>query len=219
MTDSTLPVAIGSDDDRSPLIIALGSLNSAKRRSVEMALTQLFPSRPFTIHPYDVPSTVRPQPLSALETLTGAHARALSAQRLHLTLHPPPSSPVPHYSIGIEGGIESIHPTLHLEAGYVVVLDPHGQRGVGTSGRYEVSAAIMRHLEGGRELGDVIDELVHEKEVRQSGGMMGLITRNQLPRDVAYSHGVMFAFAPFVSSPLFWDAQPSPLLPPTFTTG
>ena len=215
MTESTLPLSTGSDNDQSPLVIALGSLNAAKRRSVEIALSQLFPSRPYTIHTYDAPSTVRPQPLSALETLTGAYARAVACQALHLSLHP--SSP-PDFSIGIEGGVETIHPTLHLEAGYVVVLDPHGRRGVGTSGRYEVSAGMMQHLQGGRELGDVIDDLVHEKEVRQTGGMMGLITRNQLPRDKAYSHGVIFAFAPFVSSPMFWDEPHPPLLPPASTT-
>ena len=210
MTDSsTTPGIAPLPDDTLPLIVALGTKNAAKRRSVELALTQLFPCRSLTLHLYDVPSTVRPQPISALETLTGANARALSAQSAHLSAH----SSLPDYAVGIEGGIESIHPSLHLEAGYVVVYDRAGRRGVGTSARYEVSEAMMARLRSGRELGDVIDELVNEKQVRETGGMMGLISRNQLPRDKAYAHGVMFAFAPFVSAPAFWDDAPAPLLP------
>ena len=62
----------------------------------------------------------------------------------------------------------------------------------------------VSQLKDGCELGDLIDSMTGCVEVRQSAGMMGIITNGVLPRDLCYSHGVIFAFAPFVSDQRFW---------------
>ena len=67
---------------------------------------------------------------------------------------------------------------------------------------------MMARLAGGRELGDVIDELSGSTDVRQREGMMGVITNSVLPRAECYAHGVIFALAPFVSSSVYWDTPP-----------
>ena len=50
---------------------------------------------------------------------------------------------------------------------------------------------MMARLANGRELGDVIDELSGQTDVRQKEGMMGVITNSVLPRAECYAHGVI----------------------------
>lgn len=35
--------------------------------------------------------------------------------------------------------------------------------------------------------------------------LKGILTRGHVPRDVAYSHGILFAFARFLSEPTYWQ--------------
>lgn len=97
----------------------------------------------------------------------------------------------------------------HLECGYIVCRHSSGRLGVGRSAAYEVSGAMMARLAGGRELGDVIDELSGGTDVRQREGMMGVITNSVLPRAECYVHGVVFALSPFVSDAVYWDPLPA----------
>jgi len=150
-----------------------------------------------------VPSGVLPQPLTVDDTLTGATNRSLAAQRAFHTLH----AALPDFAIGLEGGIERVAHT-YLECGYIVCRGSGGRVGVGRSASYEVSGAMMARLADGRELGDVIDELSGETDVRQKEGMMGVITGSVLPRAECYVHGVIFALAPFVSDAVYWDPLP-----------
>ena len=167
------------------------------------AFAAVFPGRPLSIDCLDVPSGVLPQPLTATDTLTGATNRSLAAQRAFHTLH----ATVPDFAIGLEGGIEQVG-TTYFECGYVVCRHSSGRLGVGRSAAYEVSGAMLARLAGGRELGDVIDELSGETGVRQREGMMGVITNSALPRAECYAHAVTFALAPFVSAAVYWDPLP-----------
>ena len=76
--------------------------------------------------------------------------------------------------------------------------------GTGTSARFEVRGEVLRRLLAGEEMCDVVDELSGETDVRSHGGMMGAVTNGLLPRDECYRHGLLFAFAPFVSPPQYW---------------
>ena len=232
--------------DTSPVTVAIGTKNAAKRKAVELvsriahpchpqprpsirhsplthspltsslmslfsacpqAFASVFPRRPLTTECFDVPSGVLPQPLTAPDTLTGATNRSLAAQRAYHTLH----TTLPDFALGLEGGIETIPPphNTHLECGYIVCRHSSGRQGVGRSASYQVSGAMMDRLGGGRELGDVIDELSGAVDVRQSEGMMGIITNSALPRAECYAHGVIFALAPFVSAAVYWDPLPA----------
>jgi hypothetical protein len=52
-----------------------------------------------------------------------------------------------------------------------------GRTGVGTSARYELSRAIMERVEAGEELGDVMDAITGQRDVRSQGGAMGTHAR------------------------------------------
>ena len=64
---------------------------------------------------------------------------------------------------------------------------------------------IIAELKAGKELAEVVDAITGKSDVRSGWGMMGCITNGQLPRAESYSHGVIFAFAPFVSDAAWWQ--------------
>ncbi|KAI8926843.1 hypothetical protein BC831DRAFT_454585 [Entophlyctis helioformis] len=196
------------------LRVAVGTTNPAKLRAVEAACTQIFLSplpspvpaaaataaatgvyQSIEVVGISVPSGVRDQPLSDAETQTGALTRARAVLA---------ADPTAHYGVGVEGGAQE---TLGrwFESGWICVVDRSGRVGLGTSGRYELSAGIMKRLLAGEELAQVIDDLSGLSDVRSTQGAMGLVTNGLVPRDTAYVHGVLFAFAPFVSSPALWQ--------------
>jgi non-canonical (house-cleaning) NTP pyrophosphatase len=73
-----------------------------------------------------------------------------------------------------------------------------GKMGYGSSARYELSDKIMKGiLEEGLELSEMIDSLSGQIDVRSKAGAMGILTQGVLNRDYCYSHGVVFAFAPW----------------------
>lgn len=152
-----------------------------------------------------VNSGIAPQPLSADETLKGAINRAKACRERFAQTQTAPL--MPDFAIGLEGGIEQVSDTF-FESGFIYIIGKDGRVGVGTSARYEISATMMSHLGDGAELGDVIDRLASNQDVlpiRATQGMMGIITNGLLPRDLAYSHGVIFALARWVSNPHYWD--------------
>jgi inosine/xanthosine triphosphatase len=62
----------------------------------------------------------------------------------------------------------------------------------------------MAMIYGGQELGDVIDIIMEDTNLKSSLGAMGLVTNGLVPRDAAYIHGILFAFGPFVSPQKLW---------------
>lgn len=66
--------------------------------------------------------------------------------------------------------------------------------------------SIARELLTGRtELCEIVDRLSGLTGVRSKQGFMGVVTNNLLPRAECYEQGVIFAFAPFISSPVYWS--------------
>ncbi len=73
--------------------------------------------------------------------------------------------------------------------------------------KVQKDAVKLSPLLAGKELAEVIDELTGRSDIRNQEGAMGLLTNGHLPRDVACSHGLFFAFGPFVSERVFWELR------------
>ena len=173
-------------------IIAVGSKNAAKIKAAKIVVNKLFPKA--RIISFDVSSDVSSQPLTDDETIKGAINRAKKAFRLSSA----------DFAIGMEGGLHKIG-NHWFECGWIAVIDKNGKIGLGSSGRYHLSNKLAKKVLAGKELGQIIDEMTGRKNVRSLEGAMGLFTNNHLPRYKAYSHGILFAFGPFISDPKFWD--------------
>jgi len=186
--------------------IGVGTQNAAKLKAVAHVAALLFGAGGFELHPSTCASGVPEQPMSAAHCMAGATARARASRVAGGADH--------EYGVGLEGGLEKIEggggdggaADTWLESGWMVV-ERRGaaQRGIGTSARFEVRGEVLRRLLAGEEMCDVVDELSGDTDVRSKGGMMGTITNGALPRDECYRHGLLFAFAPFVSPPQYWE--------------
>lgn len=175
------------------MIIMVGSKNPAKLKAARIAIRKLFPGA--RIVGVEVSSGVNAQPMSDAESIKGAinrAKRALSEVRGAT------------YGVGMEGGIQQIGKKF-FECGWIAVVDKNGKVGLGSSARFELSVKIAKKLGKGFELNDAMRELTGEEKQGNKEGMMGLITKGKLPRATAYSHGILFAFGPFVSHKKFWE--------------
>jgi len=174
------------------MLIAVGSKNPAKIKAAKIVVKKLFPGA--KVLAVDAPSKVSSQPKSDEEAIKGATNRAKYAK----------IQTNADYAIGMEGGVHKIGKKW-FECGWIAIIDKNGKWGIGSSGRYEVSKKLAEKIYSGKELGEVIDEITGRENVRNFEGAMGLITNGHLPRSKAYSHGILFAFAPFISDKKFWD--------------
>ena len=172
--------------------IVVGSTNEAKIRAAELAIDKLFPGTKVT--GVEVDSGVDNQPKSAEISLKGAINRAQNALKKTKA----------DYAIGMEGGMHKVGERW-FESGWIAVVDRKGNLGLGTSAHWQVSDKISKQLLAGKELRDVVIGLSGNPNIYQEEGVMGLISNKHLPRDLAYSHGIIFAFGPFISDPIFWD--------------
>lgn len=174
------------------MIIAIGSLNPAKLKSARIVVKKLFPKA--KIVSVDVKSGVSSQPQSDEESIRGAITRAKNALK----------KTGADFGIGMEGGMHKIGKSW-FESGWIAVVDKNGKIGLGSSARWQVSQKISTALLKGQELAAVINDLTSREDVHIKEGVMGLITNGHLPRHISYSHGILFAFAPFISDKKFWE--------------
>lgn len=178
------------------MIVNVGSKNKAKLSAVEQALRVLFPNSSPVVKGFSVASGVPDQPMTDEQAMLGAKNRAAAALRAG-------GDDLADFGVGLEGGVQQINGQW-FESGWIAVMDKHGHLGVGTSARYELSAKIMDRIFKGQELGDVIDDLSGQSDVRSNAGAMGILTNGILNRDICYMHGLYFAFAPFISHEKYW---------------
>ena len=177
---------------------AVGTANKAKIGCVEETVSRIWPKSQHTVLPTQIVSAVAAQPMSALESEEGAKHRAEEALRLN---------PDADFGVGLEGGVEKIGDKWY-ECGWMVVIEKKtGRLGVGSSARFEMSSKIMKGIiEEKKELAQIMDELTGETDVRSGLGAMGILTGGHLGRLEAYSHGLIFALAPFLSDKdKYWD--------------
>ncbi|KAJ3226856.1 hypothetical protein HK099_003968 [Clydaea vesicula] len=180
--------------EKKHLLVVLGSTNPSKILSVKNSLEKIMKNYSLEVIGVKAPSGVRDQPMSDEETLKGAENRAKSVLAQY---------PHADFAMGIEGGISKIG-DVFLENGFVVVLSKNGEKGIGTSGSYQLSSKILNKINEGTELGDIVDELSGEESVKTKQGAMGLLTKNLITRDKAYETGIIFAFSKFYSDSVYW---------------
>eukprot|EP01122_Echinamoeba_exundans_P005452 TRINITY_DN15607_c0_g1_i1.p1 TRINITY_DN15607_c0_g1~~TRINITY_DN15607_c0_g1_i1.p1 ORF type:complete len:194 (-),score=35.41 TRINITY_DN15607_c0_g1_i1:23-574(-) len=181
--------------DQTTLIVAIGTENKAKVSALKLSLQRVFPGRNFEVRTASVASGVSNQPMSDEESILGATNRAKAALAQHADAT---------FGVGMEGGLHKISDRWY-ECGWIAVVDRAGKVGLGSSARFECSKKIVDEILKGKELADVIDELTGLQDVRSSQGAMGIVTNGVLQRDECYTHGVIFAFAPFVSDKKYWE--------------
>ncbi|HYE14596.1 MAG TPA: inosine/xanthosine triphosphatase [Pyrinomonadaceae bacterium] len=188
------------------MIIALGSARAAKIMAVRAACARVSEVDArwgrAEIIARAVESGVPRMPLNDTQLMRGAVGRAeavreaLAAEGKRADLY-----------VGLEGGFHSVtfagarHTFLQ---GWAYVRDGGGRGHFGAAPAVTVPAEIAARVERtGRELGEVMDEVAGEHDVRSRQGAWGVLSRGLLTRAMSFETALVAAFAPFYNEEIY----------------
>lgn len=156
------------DISNAATVVAVGSKNKVKIKPVKEV---------FEIHFKDVEvvgvaveSGVPEQPVGDDIIFKGAYNRAKAAIL---------EIPEAHYGVGIEGGIHK-YDYGWLEYTLVVIVNRKGEIGIGSSGGLQLPIKILTEIESGKNLEEAADMIFGTKQVGESIGLFGLLTKKSL---------------------------------------
>ena len=187
------------------LKIAVGSTRAAKLLAVRAACARVATVDAGWGHAEIVAREVEtggpPMPLTDAQLMRGARSRAVAVRAL---LRGEGESA--HLYVGLEGGFH----TVTLDGARHTFLQGWAYATDGTRGHFGISPAISVPPEvvrlvvvGRRELGEVIDEIAGQRDVRSKQGAWGVISKELLTRADSFESALVAAFAPFYNVELF----------------
>ncbi len=174
-------------------LIVIASTNPVKLNAVKNAFQQLIPETHFEWHPLDVLSGISNQPMTDVETRSGAYNRVKAARDL---------SPDADFWVGIEGGV-GFDESGEMMAFAWVVIDNGHVLGKARSGSFYLPPQITALVKKGKELGDADDIVFSQQNSKQKNGAIGLLTNNLIDRCSLYEQAVILAFVPFYNIQLY----------------
>jgi inosine/xanthosine triphosphatase len=178
--------------------VLVGSRNPVKLAATKEAFSNYFDA--VEVAGIDVKSSVSHQPVGE-ETFTGARNRAFEVQRINTE-----RNLEAQFFVGIEGGITKLF-TRWFAFGVLCIVDDRGREGYGTTPFFELPQGVIEKLLKGAELGDVMDALTGEKNMKQKQGAVGYFTKGVVDRKRYYVAGLTVALIPFLNTDLFWVKQ------------
>lgn len=187
------------------MIVALGSARAAKIMAVRAACARIAAADSRWARAEVVARAVETSaprmPLTDMQLMRGARERA-DAVRALLAGEGHPAD----FYVGLEGGFNSItfegrrHTFLQ---GWAYASD--GARGsFGTAPAVAVPVEIVNRVERtGRELGEVMDEVVGGHDLRSRQGAWGVLSRGLLTRAMSFETALVAALAPFYNEEMY----------------
>lgn len=172
--------------------VAVGSKNPVKIQAVKLAFTRVFPNIIWNIIGVNVDSRVSNQPMSDLESIKGATNRAKNSLKKVSA----------DFGVGLEGGVQKIGAEW-FDCGWIVIIDKKGRKGIGSSIRMHTPDKMINMVKVGKELGEVIDILFKQTNLKQKQGHFGIMTKNAITREQGYKDGVISALVRFINPDLF----------------
>ena len=166
--------------------IIAASQNPAKIKAIDSAFKEVFPEDRFLLQGVSVNSGVDDQPLSDQETRRGAYNRINQAKKLH---------PNANFYVGIEAGIER-----NFTFAWVIIKDGNEKYGESRSAGLMLPKIVLKGIEQGKELGEVMDEVFNTSNVKEKEGATGLLTNQCLSRSAIYHQSLILALVPFLNS-------------------
>ncbi|MDF3126737.1 inosine/xanthosine triphosphatase [Rheinheimera sp. 1928-s] len=168
------------------LMIQVASANPAKIKAVASAFAELFPDETLDVQGVAVPSGVAAQPMSSDETLLGAMNRVAELASFSAD-----------FRVAIEAGLDGDFTFAWM------VIEHQGKIGKARSASLMLPPAALAQLKAGKELGDVMDTMFEQNNIKQKGGAIALLTHNKLSRSSVYHQALILAMIPFLNPDLF----------------
>lgn len=170
--------------------VIVASANPAKIRAVSAAFAQIFAGSVIEYHGQACESGVAAQPMSSDETLCGALNR-LQAVAVAATV------PGADYYVALEAGLDG-------DSSFAWVAITHqGKLSKSRSASVPLPPAALMALQQGEELGDVMDRMFAQQNVKQQGGAIAMLTKHLLTRASVYQQAIILAMIPFIQPELF----------------
>jgi inosine/xanthosine triphosphatase len=187
------------------LKVALGSTRAAKVEAVRASLKQIAGIdsawRDAEVLALSVEVNVPAMPLTDEELMLGAKLRAAAVRQALLN-----QTQDADFFIGLEGGFHTTEfqsKSLTFLRGWAYVTD-------GRSASFGASPSIIVPdklvglvIEGQRELGEVIDQVAGERDVRSRQGAWGVLSGDLFTRSMSFETALIAAFAPFYNAKLY----------------
>jgi inosine/xanthosine triphosphatase len=172
--------------------VIIASESPVKISAVKAGFRKMFPESEIYFDSFSVPSGVSDQPLSDLETYTGARNRSEYAYA---------SSPDADYWVGIEGGLDEF--LFELEAFAWVFIKSKEKEGKARTATFFLPERISKLIRQGKELGEADDIVFGMSDSKKKNGAVGILTRDVSNRTDYYSEAVILALIPFINETLY----------------
>ncbi|MBV4368974.1 inosine/xanthosine triphosphatase [Erwinia phyllosphaerae] len=162
--------------------VIAATINPAKIKAISLAFSDIFGEGSCHIEGVEVDSGVALQPLTDAETRTGARQRVANARQLR---------PQADFWVAIEAGIEQ------KDAFAWMVIESPQLRGESRSASFTLPPVVLKGIESGQELGEVMANLTGIENIKHKGGAIGAFTAGQLTRTSVYHQALILALCPF----------------------
>ncbi|MFC1780143.1 inosine/xanthosine triphosphatase [Patescibacteria group bacterium] len=172
--------------------LVITSKNPVKIEATLRGFRKVFPNEDFEVETVSVDSGVSVQPMTDKETYDGALNRVINAEKKYKK---------DYFFVGLEGGIDVINGGVFM-FGWVVVKS-NERIGKGRTTSTELPKKVYKQLMRGKELGDVMDELFHRRNLKQKEGALGVVTRGAIKRVDIFTDAVVTALVPFINRKLY----------------
>ncbi|WP_318466886.1 inosine/xanthosine triphosphatase [Photobacterium leiognathi] len=168
--------------------VMVASTNPAKIAAVRDAFTLVFPEQAFTVEGIAALSGVRDQPLTCDETLLGAKNRVCHCRE---------QCPNADFIVGLEAGIDEKFTFAWM------VIEHQGKMSESRSASLPLPPLALEKIHQGMELGDIMDEMFNQQNVKKKGGAIAMLTNHLLTRSSVYQQALILALIPLIKPELF----------------
>ena len=172
------------------LTLVICSENPVKILAAKEAFSSYFENLSFKSINLDDYDTVSKQPMTTKETLESAVNRVEIARKLEKS----------SFYVSMEGGMGKDEYGAFL-TWYVCVSNDSGKRSVAGGGRMPLPEAIYDELSYNKniELGNIMDRIADEENIKQKGGSTAIFTGNRIQRKDVFKREIIIALVPFTS--------------------
>ena len=189
------------------MIVALGSTRNAKITALRDSISQISAIdknwQNAKIIAKDVVINIPAMPMTDKELMLGAKARAEAIAKLCNE-----QSQTANFYVGLEGGFHSVYlddKSYTFLRGWAYVTDTK-QSSYGASPSIIVPDKIVDQVvREERELGEIIDEIAGQVDVRSHQGTWGILSLDLFTRSMSFEVALIAAFAPFYNKKLFTE--------------
>jgi inosine/xanthosine triphosphatase len=180
-------------------LVAVGTRNPVKVAAVSNVLKKIFRTE-FNVVSVEVDSGVPKQPVGLSQTVQGAVNRAKQARK---------AAKDAAYGVGIEAGLAQVPRTItgYFDIQFAAVVDDMNKVTIGCGSGFEYPPKVLYEvLEGGKEIGDVMEILSGIKNIGERMGAIGFLSHGELDRCTLTEQAVLMAFIPRINEELYFES-------------